>query len=189
MENILKSRVFLVIVAFVAGGFVSHILTPEKIVEKEVEVVKWQTKEVEKEVVKWKTKIVKEEVKVTVSEKKIKRKETFPDGHTIEEEIYESNSEQVARIEEQEKQKYNEKIAYLEQEYQNQIKSLKIHLNPKPFNLFAGVNTNLTRFNTMGPSVGITGSVWGPFTLTGYVGAERFTGGTVNGAAMFGVRF
>lgn len=183
MKKILNSRVGIAIIAFAIGGAVALFIAPEvikKVVEKEiVEVEKIVEVEVEKIVEK---EVIKEVIK-TEKVRVVKRKETFPDGRIIETEIYESESEQISRLEEQFKEKYAELLIQKEREFEEKFKEVKIHKNPKRLNVFAGAGisfSNPTDTHFLG---GFTYPVWGPFTA----GAQATTDGTA--AVMVGFRF
>lgn len=185
MKKILGNRYLQMVVMFLAGGAAATFLLPEKIViKKDKEIVEVE-KIVEKEVVKWRTKVIEKEKIVKVSEKKIWRKETFPDGHTIEEEIYESNSEQVARVVEQEKEKYEELLAQREVEFNEKLSSMKIHTNPKRLNVYAGLGTNFKNFGNQYYVGGFNYPIWGPLIM----GAEATTQGGGGAALTVGFRF
>lgn len=155
------------VVMFLAGGAAATFLLPEKIViKKDKEIVEVE-KIVEKEVVKYVDRIVEKEKVVYKSEKKIKRKEVFPDGHTIEEEIYESNSEQVDRVAQQEKERYEEILAQKEAEFNEKLSSMKIHTNPKRLSVYAGLGTEFTDFGKQYYLGGVNYPIWGPLIVGG----------------------
>lgn len=183
LKKIVTNRFFQIAIAFVAGGFVVGVLLPEKIViKKETEIV-YKDKIIEKEVIKYVDREVIKEVKVTEKVKVVKRKETFPDGHIIEEEIYESESEQVARIVEQEKERYAAALRLKEQEFAQKESYLKEHLNPKRFTLFGGGGTRIddpTNYYFVG---GADMQLWGPFIVGVQATSRKDVGLT------FGIRF
>ena len=131
MKKLIQNKYVQFGIVFIAGCLVFRIFGPEKIeIKKEIE-VKWAEKEVEKIVYQDRIIRVTEVGELVVSETKIVRKETFPDGHIIEEEIYESNTQQLQRIQSEEQEKYNEKLNALEREYNKKINESKTIINPK----------------------------------------------------------
>ena len=141
MKKILQSRAFQILIAFFVGGLAATFILPEKVVVKKEKQIEYVDRVVEKEVVKWKDKVVEKEKVIYASEKKVKRKETFPDGHIIEEEVFESNIEQLDRILKKEKEKYEELLSKKEKQFNEHVSDLKVHLNPKNFNIYGGMGT------------------------------------------------
>lgn len=159
IKNLLKktyqTRIGLAVMAFIAGGIVTYLFTPEKIkVEIKTETV-YVDKIVEKEVVKYVEKEVIKYEKVRV----VKRKTTWPDGKVEEEEIYESESEQIDRMQE----KYEEMLVEAEKKWEEKYSYLKEHTNPKRFNFFGGAGLDLTH-PQLEYLAGINVDVWGPIT-------------------------
>jgi len=164
LKTIASSRVGLAALMFIAGGIVTYLFLPEKIrIEKE-EVIKYVDKVVEKEVIKYVDRIVEKEVEVYIKEKVVKQKITYPDGKIVETEIYESESEQVSRMRELEKQKYQEVLYQQEQEYLKQINELKLIINPKKFIMYAGASFNAKDINGS-YFVGSQYNFWGPLVI------------------------
>lgn len=173
LKKILSNRIFQFVLVFVAGGLAATFLTPEKIIIKRDEKIVYKDKIVEKEVVKYVDRVVEKEVKVVEKVKSVKRKETFPDGHIIEEEIYESESEQIARITEQEKERYQELLAEATSEYEQQLSYYKSHTNPKRFTIFAGGGTRIDdplNYNITG---GMDAQLWGPFVIGAQANSQK----------------
>lgn len=145
--KLLQNKYLLIVIAFIIGALSFRFFGPEKIVvKKEIE---------EKEVIKYKNNIIYKDkiiivdkvVEKLVSEKKIVRKETFPDGHIIEEEIYESNTQQVERLQQEEKLKYEQKLTELEHEYSKKLSESKTIINPKKFTVSSVLTADVDSFN------------------------------------------
>lgn len=145
---------------FIAGGIATYFLLPTviktevrtEIVEKEVEVI------VEKEIIK---EVVKEiEKEVVRSEKRVVREEVFPDGRILREEIYESNEEQISRIKENERNRYEELLASRTKETEERTERIKTITNPKKLDVFAGINPGDRTF--LG---GFSYNLWGPLNV------------------------
>lgn len=181
VKKLLKNRYIQLIVVFICGGIVATFLLPEKIRIEEKEIVVEKEIEVEKEVVKYVDRVIEKEVEVVVHERKVWRKETFPDGHVIEEEIYESVSEQVERIAEQEKQKYHELLAKKEKEFQKKYSYLKEHTNPKPLTMFAGIGVDIP--DKVVYYGGMNKPIFGPVTIGGLATSKGTLG------LQIGIRF
>jgi len=164
-KKLVTSRVGQLVLAFVAGGVITGVFLPEKITVKKETVVEYKDKIVEKEVVKYVDREVIKEITVVEKVKVVKRKETFPDGHIIEEEVFESESEQVARIAEQEKERYTLLLTEKEKEYAKKESYLKETLNPHKFHIFAGAMTQADDPKNYGYLGGMDAQVWGPLTL------------------------
>lgn len=172
--KLLKNRYAQLTVAFVLGGAAAMFLTPEKIVIEKKGETKYVDRIVEKEVVKWKEKVVEKEVEKLVKVKKVWQKTTFPDGKIIESEIYESESEQIERIKEQEEEKYAQLLAEKTQELEEKYSYLKEHMNPKRINLYAGIGTQVDDFLSERYFVGgFNYTLWGPFGLGAEVTTEK----------------
>lgn len=178
MQSLLKNRFLHYALCVVLGGVVTILFLQEKIVVKKEKVTEYVDKvvEVEKEVIKevvvYKEKLVHEKVKV------VKRKETFPDGRIIEEEIYESEMEQIQRIQAEERNRYHDLLAKKESEHRQKIASLKIHTNPKRLNVFASKDALTKRFGG-----GLTYALWGPLTVGVMATSDGYVGPTI------GIRF
>jgi hypothetical protein len=175
MKKLLKSKYTWFVICFVAGGICATFILPEKItIKKEKEIV-----EVEKVVEVEVEKVVVKEVVVHKKVRVVKRREVFPDGHIIEEEVYESEAEQIDRI----AAEYKEKLAAKEAELKRKEMYLKEHLNPKPMYLYAGVGAD--PFNPLKPMymAGVQKPIFGPIILGGFVDSNRNIGITL------GVRF
>lgn len=183
IKKILSSRVGLAVVAFIVGGAVAAIFSPEKTVVKKETVIEYKDRVVEKEVVKYVDREVIKEVKVIEKVRVVKRKETFPDGHIIEEEIYESESEQIARVTEQEKERYQMSLAIMEKEYKEKESYLKETLNPHKFSAYAGLGTQIDDPKNYMYVGGMQAQVWGPFMVGGEVTSRKDV------ALTFGFRF
>lgn len=176
-KSLVQTRAGIAIVAFIAGGLVTAFILPEKItIKRDKEIVEVE-KIVEKEVVRYVDKIVEREVEKIVKVKTVKTKITYPDGKIVETEVYESETEQIDRMRELEKERYEEQVATLEKEYREKESYLKEHLNPKRISVYAGAMLgpkDQFRPYYMG---GFTYAVWGPMI----VGAQA------NSRADFGV--
>jgi hypothetical protein len=163
LKAIWNSRVGLAVVMFLAGGIATYLFMPEKI---KVE-IKTETIIVEKIVEKEVIKVVEKEVIKYEKVKVVKRKTTWPDGKIEEEEIYESESQQIDRMTE----KYQELLKESEQKWEEKYSYLKEQTNPKRFNIFGGLGLNL---DVMKRSYvfGLNASFYGPFTM-GVVGTTN----------------
>lgn len=184
LKKIFSNRVGLAVLAFIVGGIVTSLFLPEKIkIEKEIEVVEVE-KIIEKEVVKWKEKIVEVEKEVKIKEKVTKQKVTYPDGKIVETEIYESESEQIDRIRDLERERYNEILVQRESEFKRKEKELKEIYNPKRFIIYGGVGTAVDSLTELPHYlVGTQYTLWGPITIGIQADSESRIAGTV------GIRF
>ena len=150
---------------FIAGGAVATFFLPEKIVIKRDEKVVYKDRVVEKEVVKVVDKIVEKEVEKVVHIKSSKTKITYPDGKIVETEIYESESEQVSRVRELEKERFEMQLAEVQKDYEKNLSYYKEHLNPKRFTVFAGGGTRMDDLTNYDYLVGMDAQLWGPFIV------------------------
>jgi len=181
--SLLKNRFVQIFIAFVAGGFIATLLLPEKITVKTETKIEYVDRvvEVEKEVVR-EVEVIKE-VEVVKREKVVKHREVFPDGRIVETEVYESESEQIDRMRRLEQEKFEEKMAMLEQKHTEEINTLKEHINPKRFTVFGGIGTRLTDFEKQHFLGGMSYPLFGPFII----GAQVNTNTDVS--VTFGLRF
>lgn len=168
IQSIWKSRLGFGILMFIIGGTVSYFFAPEKIKIKIETKIEYKDKIVEKEVIKYVEKEVIKYEKVRV----VKRKVTWPDGKIEEEEIYESESEQIDRMTE----KYAELLKQKEIEYTKKYEYLKEHLRPKRLNLFAGLRSSITELKRPYYLGGFNYNVWGPFTIGAIVDTQPSAG-------------
>jgi hypothetical protein len=140
MTKILKNRIVQFVVVAVASIALTAIFLPSKEIIVTRDVIK--EVEVEKRVEVVKEVVVEKEIekRIVVSEKKIKRVIEHPDGTRIEEEIWESNKDQIDRILESSSMR----VAELREEYERQIEVIKekkvVKTNPKRLSVFAGYN-------------------------------------------------
>ena len=183
IKKVLTNRVGQIVVAVVATGIITAMFLPEKTVIKIETQVVYKDKIVEKEVIKYVDREVIKTVTVVEKVRVVKRKETWPDGHIIEDEIYESESEQVARVTEQEKEKYQQQLAVATKEFEQKETYLKETLNPHKFGIYGGAGVNLAAFKERFYVAGVQGQVWGPLM----VGMEVVT--PRGGAVTLGFRF
>lgn len=184
LKELASSKIGLAVIAFFLGGLAATFLLPEKIVIKTNKETEYVDRVVEKEVIKYVDRVVEKVVTKTEKVKTVKRKETFPDGHTIEEEIFESESEQIDRLRQEEQERYKEMLVQREREFREKEESLKVHYNPKSFTVFGGAGVEVTDpLQSPYYLAGVQASVWGPFTI----GAEVTTDANV--AATVGLRF
>lgn len=182
-KSLVQTRAGIAVVAFIAGGLVIAFILPEKIIiKRDTEIVEVE-KIVEKEVIKYVDRVVEKVVEKIVKVKKTWTKITYPDGKIVETEIYESESEQIDRMQELEQERYEERVATLETEYREKEEYLKEHLNPKRIGVYAGA--------MIGPKDkfmpyymgGFNYSVWGPIIAGAQANSRGDFGVTV------GVRF
>ena len=171
LKSIWKSRIGFGLVMFVIGGGVSYLFAPEKITVKVETKIEYVEKIVEKEVIKYVEKEVIKYEKIKV----VKRKVTWPDGKIEEEEIYESESEQIDRMAE----KYAELLKQKELDFNREYSYLKEHLRPKRLNLFGGARTTITQLKRPYYLVGINYNLWGPFTAGIIFDSQVSIGATV----------
>lgn len=178
VKKFIKSRFGLAVVAFVVGGVITALLLPEIKFTKTEKVTEYVDREVvvEKEVVK--EVIVEVEKEIVRKEKVIKHKETRPDGTIIETEIYESEEEQISRVRQEERDKFETLLASKENEWRDRQSELEAHINPKRLSIFAGYmplkDVYLGGFNY---------ALWGPLTI----GVTATSKGTI--APTLGIRF
>lgn len=163
-DNVLAGLVF-----FVLGGAVVFFVMPEKIeyvkIKDEEKAKSEETQEEQiKEVVKveYRDRVIKEKLRV------VTRKITFPDGKIVEEQIYESESDQVDRILNQERDRYEVLLAKKEEEYQRKLtqKTLQVE-NKRKFTLHAGFQSDLTNFSFNDTFItGVSYNILGPLVIT-----------------------
>ena len=164
-KKILASRVGLVVVSFLAGGAITAMFLPEKtIIKKDTEIV-YKDRVVTQEVIKYVDREVIKEVKVVEKVRVVKRKETFQDGDIIEAELFESESEQIARVTEQEKERYQASLASMETEYKKRESYLKETLNPHKFGVYAGAGTRIDDPKNFLYVGGMQAQIFGPFMI------------------------
>lgn len=183
MKNIIKNN-YKYIITFLVGALIVFFVKPkkikiEKVVEtKEVEVVKTKIEYKDRVVVEYRDRVVQEKIR------KFTKTIITPDGTTIIEELYESVSEQIERIEKEEKKKYEQKLAIVEKEYQEKKSKTTTITNPKNLIVHAGVQANLTNLGiTPSYAVGVTNNLFGKFTVTGLVDTNQ------NVSALIGFKF
>ena len=189
LKKILKSKFTWIVVAFIGGGLTATFLLPEKITIKRDEKIVYQDRVVEKEVVKFVDRVVEKEVVKEVQVRKTTTKITYPDGKIVETEVYEENSQQVDRMVELEKQKYELQLAEVKKDYEQEINYLKEHTNPKDFTVYGGAGIRLTDFKDPFYVTGMQANVWGPFLVGGQVQFGTFGGNDVGGALTVGFEF
>lgn len=168
--------------AFGVGLLLALVTRPSKeVIKKEIE---YKDKIVVQEIVKWqKVEVVKEVVKFEKI-KSSKTKTTFPDGTIIENEVYESETEQLSRLKQLEEEKYNQMLAQKETEYKE--KYSKVTLNPKKLSVYGLVVNkpgDLDFFYGGGASYDIGTVLNIPITIGGQLTNNRYVGATI------GVRF
>lgn len=182
-----KKEILKYIIPFLIGGVVVYFLMPEKVIyETKVEKEKKEEKESEEKEteervkIKYRNKIIREKVKT------VTRKITFPDGKIIEEEIYESESEQIDRLLEQERKKYEQIITKKESEYQKKMRDMRLTVeNKKRFTLHGGFQTDLDSFSLNESFVvGASMDIFGPIVFT-----TTFNTSTAQVQALAGFKF
>lgn len=183
IKEFAKTRWGLAILAFIAGGLVTVFLLPEIKIGKTEKEIEYRDRIVEKEVVKYVDRIVEKEVIRTEKVKVVKHKETFPDGRIVEDEIYESETEQLDRMKEQYEEKYREVIAEQERIRKERESELMITFNPKKITVYGGAGVSTDNPLDLKYLAGFNYNLWGPVV----VGAQADTEPGV--AVTVGIKF
>jgi len=166
--DVINNKYSFLTVGLIVGGLIFHLLGPEKIITKKEIETQIVEKIVNKDVIQYVDKIQYKEVEKIVVVKKVTRKETFPDGRIVEEEIYESNEQQLDRLLENTKQKYEEQITQITSKYEQKLSEKKEIINPKKLTIYTGGGTLI---NNLKPYVlgGIMYDINTPWVIGGQV--------------------
>lgn len=139
LSRIFKNRYIQLGVASLSGAVLCYFLLPTKEITKTETVVEVQEKIVTVEVEKIVERVVERESESREAENKKVRKEMRPDGTVIEESETSRVSETLEKSLEAERARSKEAIATLEKSHREEVKKLKLSLNPKKFLLYGGV--------------------------------------------------
>jgi hypothetical protein len=152
-----QSRIGFGVVCFILGGILTYLFLPEKTIVKIEKVIEYKDKIIEKVVTKWKTKTVEVEKQISKTKHTVK----WPDGKEESWEVFESNTQQVTRIEEQ----YKDLMTQKETEWSSKYSKLEETIGRKHFSLFGGMGTNPANVGKPKYQAGITADMWGPLQL------------------------
>lgn len=161
INTIKNSKLLIAIVFFVVGGALTMLFLPEKIRIEEKEKVVYKDKIVEVEVIKWQDKVV--EKVVEVSKKTYKKSVIIklPDGTYKEETIEYSSTEELARLEESLKERYQSELKEKEKQWEEEKSKLTEITNQKRIKVYTGYN--VTKFTEKEYLGGFQYKIWGPF--------------------------
>jgi hypothetical protein len=173
INTIKRSKLLIAVVFFVIGGVLTMMFLPEKIRIEEKEKVIYRDKIVEVEVIKWKDKIV--EKIIEVSKKTYKKTVIIklPDGTYKEEIIEYSSTEELARLEESLKERYQSELKEKEKQWEEEKSKLTEITNQKRIKTYVGIN--VVKWTDKEYLGGFQYKVWGPVN----VGAEVTTKGNL----------
>ena len=179
IKNLLKSlyrtRLGVAVLFFIVGGLCSYFIMPSKTIIKTVTTIEYKDKIVYKYLTKWKTKIVEVEKQVSKTKHTIK----WPDGKEESWEVFESNSQQISRIDEQ----YKTLMVDMEKQWKQKYEYLKESINIKYLTVYGGPSTSIKDTKHNAYVFGFNYNFWSIFTLGAQVDTHSNLAGTI------GIRF
>lgn len=163
LRKLLSNQTFRLAAAVVVGGILTALFMQETIIKKKEQQSFQRQQDLTAQISQTKSLLAEKDKELSKHQTIEHTKETHPDGSTNETTTVVTDTQLIekARLEERQvlEQKYSQQIS----EYENKIKELSVHKNPKRLDLYLGTMPSLSgKFTYLG---GFNYPLWGPLTF------------------------